>query len=101
MSTNNLQRLSDEADLAWRRDELALAWYAANFEASAAYRAWSASPGATTLEYLAMLERATTFRSSVGVSAVKTLLRGKPGIQRHRGRRYDASREPSHHKAGE
>jgi hypothetical protein len=34
------------ADMAWLRDELALAWRGAQDDAVAAYRAWSRYPGA-------------------------------------------------------
>jgi len=45
MSRNSLESLRDDADLAWIRDELALVWQAAHFDARAAYRAWCTSPG--------------------------------------------------------
>jgi hypothetical protein len=51
--------LRDQADLAWRRDELCLVWQAAQFEALAAYRSWSASHGAAAYSvYRAAQDRA-------------------------------------------
>jgi hypothetical protein len=56
----NIDRsLRDEADLAWRRDELWLTWQAAQFDAVAAYSTWCTSPGATAYSvYRAAQDRA-------------------------------------------
>jgi hypothetical protein len=59
MLPNSLKSLHDDADLAWRRDELALVWQAAQFDAVSAYCAWSASPGVTAYTvYRAAQDRA-------------------------------------------
>lgn len=56
---NTHRSLRDEADLAWRRDELWLVWQAAQFDALAAYRSWSASRGAAAYSvYRAAQDRA-------------------------------------------
>jgi hypothetical protein len=66
--------LRDEADLAWRRDELWLVWQAAQFDAVAAYRSWSAWRGATAYSvYRAAQDRADRAQDELADEHSKSL----------------------------
>jgi hypothetical protein len=74
MPANSLHSLRDEADRAWRRDELALYWQAAHFDAVVAYRAWSVSPGATAYAvYRAAQDRADSAQDELSTELSTSL----------------------------
>ena len=71
---DNHRSLRDEADRAWRRDELWLIWQATEFDAAAAYGAWSASPGATAYSvYRAAQDRADRAQDELAAEHTKAI----------------------------